>query len=263
MANLEILAPENWPKMASAANDSTKALRKWVGEICGVIRLFSNRLEKAEKENVELKTEIEKLKQNKQQNKNAPSFSFAEILKEKPDETNEAQLVMLAQVNAEMSNKKRIETNIIISGIASATNPAESKTHDEDQVDLLLKAIEPNLSLGNTKRVIRLKKKNNRNEQPELLLVELDTVVNQKLVIQNTKKLKENQQLKSVYINNDKTDNERILESKLRVERNKRNAALPNVIDGTDGRLRYNVFNDKKYYWGIRSGELKWIQIHE
>ena len=62
MANLEILAPENWPKMASAANDSTKALRKWVGEICGVLKLFSNRLEKAEKENVELKTEIEKLK---------------------------------------------------------------------------------------------------------------------------------------------------------------------------------------------------------
>jgi len=31
MPILEILVPEKWPKMASAANDSTKALHKWVG----------------------------------------------------------------------------------------------------------------------------------------------------------------------------------------------------------------------------------------
>jgi hypothetical protein len=95
------------------------------------------------------------------------------------------------------------------------------------------------------------------------LLVKLDTIENQKIAVQNSKKLKEIQEYKTVYINIDKTENERILESKLRVERNKRNAALPNEIDGTDGRLRYNDFNGKKYYWGIRSGELKWVQIHE
>ena len=170
---------------------------------------------------------------------------------------------MLAQVNAEMSNKKKIETNIIISGISAATNPADSNKHDLNQIEFLLKELEPNLSIKNTKRVIRLKKKNNRNETPELLLVEMDTVANQKLAVQNSKKLKDIQQYKSVYINNDKTENERILESKLRAERNKRNANLPNVFDDSDGRLRYSVYKNKKYYWGIRSGELKWVQIHE
>ncbi len=262
MPILEILAPEKWPKMATAANDSTKALHKWVGEICNVIQLLSDRLEKTEKENIELKTEIQKFKQSKQQN--SPNFSFAEILKEKPDKANETQLVMLAKVNAEMSNKKKIETNIIISGIPAATNPTESKEHDQEQINSLLKALEPNLSIKNTKRVVRLKKKNNnRNEQPELLLVELDTIENQKIAVQNSKKLKEIQEYKTVYINIDKTENERILESKLRAERNKRNAELPNVVEDSEGRLRYNVYKEKKYYWGIRSGELKWIQIHQ
>jgi len=80
-------------------------------------------------------------------------------LKEKPDKANETQLVMLAKVNAEMSNKKKIETNIIISGIPAATNPTESKEHDQEQINSLLKALEPNLSIKNTKRVVRLKKK--------------------------------------------------------------------------------------------------------
>jgi len=95
------------------------------------------------------------------------------------------------------------------------------------------------------------------------LLVKLDTIENQKIAVQNSKKLKEIQEYKTVYINIDKTENERILESKLRAERNKRNAELPNVVEDSEGRLRYNVYKEKKYYWGIRSGELKWIQIHQ
>ena len=71
----------------------------------------------------------------------------------------------------------------------------------------------------------------------DLLLVELDTTANQKLVIQNYKKLN-----KSVYISGDKTESERILESKFRAEINRRNSALPNAIDGSEGRLRYSVY---------------------
>ncbi len=43
-----------------------------------------------------------------------------------------------------------------------------------------------------------------------------------------------------VYINNDKTEQERIVKNKLRAERNERNSKLAHEILDTDGGLRYN-----------------------
>ena len=51
-----------------------------------------------------------------------------------------------------------------------------------------------------------------------------------------------------MFINNDKTESERILESKLRAERNKRNSELTNEVEGSGGRQRFNIHNEKKYY---------------
>ncbi len=58
-------------------------------------------------------------------------------------------------------------------------------------------------------------------------------------------------------LNPELTEAERSIEKQLRDERNKRNAQLPNL--DLKGRLRYS--KDKKYYWGIRGGQLRQITM--
>jgi hypothetical protein len=59
-----------------------------------------------------------------------------------------------------------------------------------------------------------------------------------------------------VYINKDMTRAERMAEKELRDERNKRNGEL--TEQDTNGRPR-GTFNGKKFYWGVRFGELRKI----
>lgn len=262
--DLTCLDQANWPKTAAATNETSKQLIKWVGQLCLVVQGLREQINQTETENRTLKSEIETLKKNKQQNKNSPNFTFADLLKEKPEKSNEGQLVMLAKVSTELHNKKKIENNVIISGMpeAESNDLTTRENHDKTQIDKLLKELDSSLSIVNAKNVKRLTKKNKiPNSPPDLILIELDNNANQKLVVQNSKKLKQNENFKNVFINNDKTESERILESKLRAERNKRNSELTNEVEGSGGRQRFNIHNEKKYYWGIRSGELKWIQI--
>jgi hypothetical protein len=196
-------------------------------------------------------------------------LTFADLVKDKKqNKTNISQLVMTSKISNELNQKKKIENNIIISGIAESdqNNKDEKLKHDQAQVIELLQIMDQNLNETNVKRLTRLprrNKQNNQNQSPELLLVEIDTVENKSLIMQKAKKLEESGNYENVYINNDKTEQERIVESKLRAERNERNSKLAHEIPDTDGRLRYNLYKQKKYFWGIRSGELRWVQVKE
>ena len=69
--------------------------------------------------------------------------------------------------------------------------------------------------------------------------------------------MRDDANFKKIFINPDKTLNERVLEKKLREERDKRNNALP--LAHENGR-RYKERNGKKLYWGIRWGELQLVE---
>ncbi len=78
--------------------------------------------------------------------------------------------------------------------------------------------------------------------------------------LKNAKLLKDTKGMKNVYINSDKTQSERLLVRNLRLEKNGRNQQLQQ----SEGRLRYGIKEDgpnkgKKFYWGIRWGELREI----
>ncbi len=60
---------------------------------------------------------------------------------------------------------------------------------------------------------------------------------------------------KGVYVNKDKTKVERLAEKELRIERNSLNDKLPYVDKGR----HYGLQDERKFYWGIRFGELRKI----
>ena len=135
--DLTCLDQANWPKIAAATNETSKQLIKWVGQLCLVVQGLREQVNQAETENNALKNEIDTLKKSKQQNKNSPNFTFADLLKEKPEKSNEGQLLMLAKVSTELHNKKKIENNSIISGMpeAESNDLAVKENHDRNQID--------------------------------------------------------------------------------------------------------------------------------
>ena len=76
--------------------------------------------------------------------------------------------------------------------------------------------------------------------------------------LRESTKLRNNPDFQNVYINRDKTRSERLLDKELRVERSKRNATLEEQDE--EGR-HLGSYNGKKFYWGIRFGELRRIFV--
>ncbi|XP_065645257.1 uncharacterized protein LOC136075750 [Hydra vulgaris] len=69
--------------------------------------------------------------------------------------------------------------------------------------------------------------------------VELLDQETKKCVLLNAKNLKRFEKYKKVYLNKDKTPTERAFERTLREERNNKNKELPNVVNGSEERLRF------------------------
>jgi hypothetical protein len=208
---------------------------------------------------------------------NQPGMSFADIM-DSQGAKSDNEVVIIAKMNKEQIEKKKIEKNIIISGLKepSIQSKDDKFRADKEQIIQLLNIL--GVPETDLKKHVRLTKKvhattdqisnqattvTNDNIQPDLVLIELSSKEAQTKIVKNSKKLKDSANFNSVYVNFDKTENERILEKKLRVERNSRNSKLTNEVAGSNGRLRYNIFNGKKYYWGIRSGDLIWIELKQ
>ena len=108
--------------------------------------------------------------------------------------------------------------------------------------------------------------KDDKNKKPGPILVELSNVETKNLILRSARKLKNDEELKGIYINADLTESEAALEKSLRTERDKRNKELPEK--GADG-LNFGMHkfkgdeSEKKFYWGIRNRELKKIPVKQ
>jgi hypothetical protein len=254
----ECLEEPNWPTIPSASAEVTKNMHKWCGKISYIVSDLLKRLKTLEDEKINVLAATS--------NKPTTIFTYAQATSNQKNQSKpkETEVVMMAKITNEFNNKKRIENNIIISGVADHTilDKQINEENDKQTIEIILKAIKPDFLITNAKRIIRLTKNTKRPEgPPDLILVELDNKETQNFMIKNSKNLKDNINFKNIFINKDKTANERLFDSELRKVRNTRNAALAQEVEGTNGRQRYNLHNGKKYYWGIRSGELKWIEI--
>ena len=143
---------------------------------------------------------------------------------------------------------------MIISGINKVgTNADEINVNDLEMVDEVLQKLK--VSRDNVTKQSRLE---TGNSNSNLIVVEFKETQYLNRALMHSSSLKEQDKFKQVYINRDKTRDERKYERLLRQERNKRNSDL--TVKDEQGRP-YGLHNDKKFYWGIRYDELNRIYI--
>ena len=188
-------------------------------------------------------------------------FSFSAMVKGS-GKNKEAGVALLALVAKENRDKSRIENNIIINGIVESIGD-DPLANDINKVNDVLNVL--NLSRDDVKKQTRIKNKSNSNSEvqskTQMILIEFNNNSKQLLALKNSKLLKETSGMSNIFINPDKTVAERVAEKELRTERNRLNSTLENEVINSSGRLRYGERNGKKFYWGIRWGELRRIDI--
>ena len=113
-------------------------------------------------------------------------------------------------------------------------------------------------AVGMEKHKDRIKMSRNKEDGPILLVFE--DRASKIEVLKASKELKGKSDLDTIYINNDRTEAEIENEKKLRVTQLERNTAL---TKGT-GFLKYETHmcsdgTERKWWWGIRGGELRRI----
>jgi hypothetical protein len=202
----------------------------------------------------EQKKEIEKLTREK----TTPALTYASLVASSPKKS-ESDIVLLAKVHNELKEKKRIERNIVISGLPESTGKDENEIKEKENEIVEEILTELNVSLESALRHTRLRRRGARpeeNAQPSLLLIELRSIDAQNVALANTRTLRDNPRFNKIYINPDKTFTERMSEAHLRNKRNELDSALPNVSN--NGLIRYGIENEnnKRFYYGIRVGHI-------
>ncbi len=126
----------------------------------------------------------------------------------------------MAKVPREFKAKKSNEANMIVSGIPEVPNGSEKEkaAHYKTSVEALL--TELGTPLRDMKEYKRIK---TNNEKPNLILIEFVDPVYRTDALGNAKNLRTNAKFKDAYINRDMTKAERIIEKRLRDERNRMN----------------------------------------
>ncbi len=165
----------------------------------------------------------------------------------------DAETTVKSIVSAEMKEAKRIEKNIVITGLV------ESEKGDDVVITELFTALKIDKSM--IKRHRRIKKRSAvaaqlTTERPAPLIIELNSVEDKYTVCNNAHNIQTSRYpcYDKVYINHDQTSAERAANARLRKQRNERNNELPHT--GYYG-LKFGLQADgTEYYYGIRFGRI-------
>ena len=211
-------------------------------------------------ENSDLKKKVESLEAKKDTSTIINDTVWSGLLKSQKQTINEKRFLGL--VNQENNAKSRIENNILLTGIKEDPSNLEA---DNTIVEKVLNALQIDSNTVKRKKRIKRRDPNDKDGKPlkpfELIVVEfIDNSTRTKALL-NSKKLKECDELKQIYINRDKTEAERQFDKEQRAERNKLNELLTNEVV-ENPRLRYSFRKDKSmFYWGIRGGQLTQVSF--
>ncbi len=243
----EIAILEDWDSVPNATSDVSKKLHKYVMALVKIVKDQQKTIE-----------EMKKQLNNNQANSNeAPRQTWASMFS--GDKKDEGTMVMMASMNREISEKERIQNNVVITGIGYS----EDDTVDKEKVDKVLQILK--LERSKVKSQRRIKTARNEGNALDKIVVTFNNISDKYTALANAKSLRQTADLSKVYVNPDKTQCERTHDRNLRAIRNERNKNLTHEGDNTEGgRHRYSIKtggpnNGKKFYWGIRGGSLREI----
>ncbi|RNA24986.1 hypothetical protein BpHYR1_046059 [Brachionus plicatilis] len=185
-------------------------------------------------------------KSSKEVAKENLSFNWANVVAGNAHKNDKA-AAMMATVATELRRKEERAQNMILAKkLALAIGVPEAKIKKARCIT--------------KKTPVRAVETAGSNIERVLFVVEMDSVSSKLDMLGNSKKLRNSEELKGVYINEDLTPSERIAHKKLREERDRRNNELTATATVNGRIVKVKECDDnKKRFWGIRNGELRLI----
>jgi hypothetical protein len=182
---------------------------------------------------------------------NSTGATWSDLVKGKSSASTAAVVAIMTKEKREVEDK---EKNIIISGLVEGAGPVE----DEAEVSKVLEILGVKAKANRVRRIgtkAAGSDEERRQNRARLVVVELIDREARDTALRNGKNLRPSYD--GVYVNRDRTQNEMLMEKELLRQRNERNSLLENE----DGRLRFSIDakSSKRWYWGIRWGELRKI----
>ena len=178
-----------------------------------------------------------------------------------PKETSLGIASIIAKEKIDCSKK---EKNLIIFGLPEPTStvPSESSSNDSTLVASMLKELKVEIDTKSIK-IFRFTKRTAGSANSNPLIIQFESIESKLKVLRAAKSLKDSELFRKVFINQDLTPTEQALQSQLRKDRNARNSQLTETDPNGRkyGLHKFGGLNESKFYWGIRSGELRRIKI--
>lgn len=173
--------------------------------------------------------------------------SYASMTKENlPTET----ISMIADVAVQQAKKaKAIEKNIVISGIKPhhSKKPADIESNDITKVDDVLSEL--NLDRTHVAKQTRLKTK-----LKDIIIVEFTDIMSKNTAVSNAKNLRKSRGFTNIYVNEDKSPEERYADRDRRIKCKELNATECTQQD-EQGRP-YGTDGEKRFFYMVRDGKV-------
>ncbi len=248
LATLEGIAAT--PATASITKDMLNFLKYMGGTIDSLMNdkeITAQAMHALEAKNAALETRIKELEESStaRQAITQPSYS-AKVNGNLPKET----IQMIADVAVQQAKKsKAIENNIVISGIKPKINQDKTTddAHDVSEVDKVLRKLE--IDRSDVVKQTRLITNTNN-----IIVVEFNNISDKSTAVNNAKKLRTSREFNGIYVNEDKTPEERGADRERRIACKKLNQEQCTQTDG-QGRL-FGIDGDKHFFYMVRDGRV-------
>ena len=162
----------------------------------------------------------------------ASGNSWAAVLAGTAPKTQE-QISLINTMQAESNERVRREKNVVILGLPASTETDFTQRIEEEKKNVadMFARIGLNVKIN---KVIRLRQ-NGTNGRVAPVIIELENKENRNAVLKASKSLAKHNEYKSVYINADLTESERVLTKQLRMDCKSKNDANTDKINSYFG----------------------------
>ncbi|RNA15867.1 hypothetical protein BpHYR1_035434 [Brachionus plicatilis] len=266
----------NWPSCPPATAPVTKTVYIWLQQISTAMSSVQTRIRILEEENrtqavqiSNLNTELTELKSAAATNVAATSstMTFTSMVQNN-GKKSEAEMVSFTKMALELKERKKIENNLIISGLEESTSESDEDKIKDDQVKVEHILEKLGVNKNKCKRIARMRQRRrtqeNEEEQttvarPALLIVELKDSESKQTILARSRDLGKITEFRNVYINQDRKISERAYDRCLRETKKQRNSTLEHEETVNVITLKYKMENGKRWFWGIRNGNVVWV----
>ena len=197
------------------------ALKKDIATLINQLKEKSDRLDKVEAENKELREKVDGLKTGG--DSSAMFNKWVSVVERGPQTKPEDQHTVLNAVTKEQSEQRKREKNLIIFGVkTSKTDQSEVAQENESIATGILTAT--GNSTVKPAYIRRLTAKEEGDASP--IVFEFKNALDRNAVLKSARTLRNKQAYDHIYINPDLTESERIMDHQLRKKRNELNDKL-------------------------------------